>query len=423
MTVDRRYARPVSTGGSAIRRWTVSVLAGSALLTILVVPALASGIFVDDDGNPHEPDIEALADADVTRGCDPPHDTRYCPYRAVTRGQIAAMLVRALGLEASSTDHFTDDDGSMFEPDINALADEEITNGCTRDETRYCPSQGMRRDQMAALLVRAQNLAPSDTDHFTDDDGSLFEPDINALADAEITTGCGDGTRYCPDDVVPRDQMAAFLARALQLEAPGPVPLHQPPDAPFEFSYAQVKGHPTVEDRVVGTSWRSGCPVGLEDLRYLRLSYVGFDGEVRTGELIVHASVVGDVRTAMRRTYEAGFPIRQMRLVSDFGADDDRSMRANNTSAFNCRKVAGTSTWSQHTYGRAIDINPLRNPWVQGSTVDPPEGRTYADRSDRRPGMLYAGDVAVDAWTDLGWGWGGNWSSSRDYQHFSESGR
>lgn len=339
------------------------MLAGSALLAVLVVPALASGIFVDDDASPHEPDIEALADQDVTQGCDPPHDTRYCPDRAVRRGQLAAMLVRAL------------------------------------------------------------DLAPSDTDHFTDDDGSVFEADINAIAEAEITDGCTpDGTHYCPDQLVPRDEMAAFLARALQLAPPGPVPLHQPPDVPFEFSSAPVKGHPTVEDRVVGTSWRSGCPVGLEDLRYLRLSYVGFDGEVRVGELIVHADVVDDVRSAMRRTYEAGFPVRQMRLVSDFGADDGRSMRANNTSAFNCRTVAGTSRWSNHAYGRAIDINPLRNPYVKDGSVDPPEGAEYADRSDRRPGMLYAGEVEVDAWTDLGWDWGGTWSSGQDYQHFSASG-
>lgn len=173
---------------------------------------------------------------------------------------------------------------------------------------------------------------------------------------------------------------------------------------------------------MVGVSWREGCPVPLEQLRYLTVSHVDMEGAVRSGELVVHQDVVEPVVGAMRDLYEMGFPITQMRLVADFGADDNASMRADNTSAFNCRTIAGTDRWSNHAYGQALDINPLRNPYVRGGSVDPPEGAAYADRSDVRPGMLHAGSPAVHAFTNRGWDWGGAWSSGQDYQHFSATG-
>ena len=190
---------------------------------------------------------------------------------------------------------------------------------------------------------------------------------------------------------------------------------------PFTSTVAEVVGHPA-QQRMVGVSWREGCPVPLEQLRYLRLRHVGLDGAAHTGELVVRADVVDDVVAAFGRLYELRFPIEQMRLVADYGADDDASMRANNTSAFNCRTVAGTDRWSNHAHGLAVDINPLRNPYVRGDQVDPPEGAAYADRSNHRPGMLHAGTPEVAAWTDLGWDWGGSWSSGKDYQHVSANG-
>jgi poly-gamma-glutamate synthesis protein (capsule biosynthesis protein) len=112
-----------------------------------------------------------------------------------------------------------------------------------------------------------------------------------------------------------------------------------------------------------------------------------------------------------------------MRLVDDYGGSDDASMDADNTSAFNCRNVAGTSRWSEHAYGRAIDINPVENPYVAGSHVSPAAGRAFLDRSQRRPGVVRAGDAVVRAFARVGWGWGGDFSSAQDYQHFSASGR
>ena len=135
--------------------------------------------------------------------------------------------------------------------------------------------------------------------------------------------------------------------------------------AAFSFSAGPIEGE--VRERVVGSSWRKGCPVGLADLRYLRIGHRTFDGGTRTGELIVHADAVPAIRRTFARLYRKRFPIRRMRLVDDYGASDYRSIEADNTSAFNCRRVAGTSRWSEHAYGRAIDVNPIENPYVTAS--------------------------------------------------------
>ncbi|MDP8976705.1 MAG: M15 family metallopeptidase [Actinomycetota bacterium] len=172
------------------------------------------------------------------------------------------------------------------------------------------------------------------------------------------------------------------------------------------------------------SSWRPGCPVPIEDLRLLSLDHWGFDGGVRRGELVVHRGHAGRVLAAMGRLFEARFPIERMELVDAYGGDDDRSMAANNTSAFNCRAVSGRpGVWSQHSYGWAVDVNPVQNPFMSGGRVSPPAGATYANRSARRPGMIHSGDAAVRAFASVGWGWGGNWGSSKDYQHFSATGR
>jgi hypothetical protein len=180
---------------------------------------------------------------------------------------------------------------------------------------------------------------------------------------------------------------------------------------------------PATRDRMQA-SWRPGCPVPVEDLRLLRLDFWGFDGFIHNGELVVHADVADAVVTVFHRLWDARFPIERMQLVDDYGADDDRSMAANNTSAFNCRPVAGTTRWSEHAFGHAVDVNPLINPYVTSSgRVSPPEGAPYADRTRQDPGLIHAGDVVVQAFADVGWSWGGSWTGAKDYQHFSSTGR
>jgi len=175
--------------------------------------------------------------------------------------------------------------------------------------------------------------------------------------------------------------------------------------------------------RMTGVSWRPGCPVALRDLRLLTLSHRDFDGQTRTGRLIVHEDVARDVLGVFRRLYVAEFPIRRMTPVDAYGGSDFRSIEADNTSAFNCRFVDGTNRWSEHGYGRAIDVNPIENPYVSGGLTSHRASRTYVDRFPRRPGMAYEGGVLVRAFDAIDWGWGGRWTSIKDYQHFSASGR
>jgi hypothetical protein len=175
---------------------------------------------------------------------------------------------------------------------------------------------------------------------------------------------------------------------------------------------------------MLGKSWRPGCPVGPSQLRRVSVTYVGFDGRPHRGELVVNAAVVGDVERIFRRLYSVRFPIHRMQPVSAYGGSDDRSMAADNTSAFNCRYAVapGPRQWSVHAYGEAIDVNTVENPYVEGGRVLPPAGRRYLDRSRYRRGMAVAGGVLVRAFASAGWLWGGRWTSSPDWQHFSKTG-
>jgi hypothetical protein len=167
-------------------------------------------------------------------------------------------------------------------------------------------------------------------------------------------------------------------------------------------------------------SYRAGCPVAPAQLRAVVVSYRDFGGNVQTGRIVVARRVAADVVTVFRRLWQAGFPLRRLRPVSEYAGDDDASMAADNTSGFNCRFVEHTSAWSMHAYGEAIDVNPVENPWVQATRVEPPAGRAFLDRTRLRAGMATRNGVLVRAFASVGWRWG---ASFGDYQHFSTTGR
>ena len=171
-------------------------------------------------------------------------------------------------------------------------------------------------------------------------------------------------------------------------------------------------------------SWHAGCPVGPAQLRRVRLTYWGFDRTAHTGSLVVNAAAVGDLVRVFSRLYAARFPIRRMRPVDAYGANDERSLAADNTSAFNCRYAVGPGPrrWSAHAYGLAIDVNPVENPYLEGGRVHPRAGRAYLGRADVRAGMAVRGGVLVRAFARVGWQWGGRWTGTPDYQHFSSTG-
>ncbi len=181
---------------------------------------------------------------------------------------------------------------------------------------------------------------------------------------------------------------------------------------------------PALRAQMTGVSWHRGCPVPLSSLRLLTLSYRGFDQRSHTGRLVVNKNVAKQVVAAFRNLYEVNFPIRRMQLVDAYNGSDFRSIEADNTSAFNCRAATGSTSWSNHAYGLAIDINPIENPYVTASgSVAHRASRPYLNRSQIRRGMAFPGSVLVRTFSSIGWGWGGYWSGSRDYQHFSANGR
>ncbi|MBM7773115.1 hypothetical protein JOD54_003319 [Actinokineospora baliensis] len=177
---------------------------------------------------------------------------------------------------------------------------------------------------------------------------------------------------------------------------------------------------PVTAERL-GKSWRPGCPVGPEGLALVTMSTIGFDGRVHRGELVVAKDVAVEVATAFGELYRARYPIERMLTVEKYDADDDKSMAANNTSAFNCRPITGGTRWSNHSYGRAIDINPVVNPYISGSgAVYPPNGAPYVDRTRTDPGLIHADDATVRTFERRGWDWGGYWTTPIDYQHFEK---
>lgn len=174
-------------------------------------------------------------------------------------------------------------------------------------------------------------------------------------------------------------------------------------------------------EKIRHTTWRQGCPVAPEDLRQLTLTYRDFEGKQETGTLIVNADLADEVIRIFEDLFDHDFPIERMIPIEEYGGDDNASMAANNTSAFNCRDATGKpGVFSNHSWGRAIDINPLTNPYVKADKVLPPEGRRYLDRTKEFKGSILKNGFVVRDFEKNGWTWGGRWPDRQDYQHFEK---
>lgn len=189
--------------------------------------------------------------------------------------------------------------------------------------------------------------------------------------------------------------------------------------------FTSVEMPDSIWTKMQGCSYPQGCEVPRSDLRYLELSYVDFEGHEHLGQMVCNSHIADDLLYIFRRLYEARYPIASMRLIDDYGADDARSMAANNTSCFCYRRVAGSTALSKHSRGMAVDVNPLYNPcvYVRSGRVLPPEGRTYAHGRDRRkdiPGKIDVTDLCYRLFVSRGFRWGGAWRSLKDYQHFEK---
>lgn len=180
---------------------------------------------------------------------------------------------------------------------------------------------------------------------------------------------------------------------------------------------------PIPDDVLARSSWTEECPVTVDELRYLTMTHHGFDGEIHTGEMIVNADYAEGVAEVFRHLFEAGFPIEQMRVIRLEEIDDHPTGDFNDTTSFVCRPAVGSANWSYHAYGLAIDVNPFHNPYLRDDLVIPELASAYTDRENVREGMIFVGDVVVEAFADIGWSWGGHWNTLKDWMHFSSSGR
>jgi hypothetical protein len=261
---------------------------------------------------------------------------------------------------------------------------------------------------VAALVACVLTACGSGADSTVDPNASATTPTTGPTTAAPTPSTPGSSPRPNPPPA----------ARPSAPPGPAIPPL---PDAPVA-GYAGTSA--PVDASRLPASWHAGCPVGPSKLRLLALPYIGFDGATHTGEMVVHIDVAERVVGVFKRLYDARYPIQRMVLVDEYGGSDDDSVVANNTSAFNCRAATGGSSWSEHAYGKAIDINPLQNPYVyRDRHVYDPAAAPYVDRSRTDPGVIHAGDVVTQAFAAIGWGWGGNFNTFKDYQHFSASGR
>jgi hypothetical protein len=199
---------------------------------------------------------------------------------------------------------------------------------------------------------------------------------------------------------------------------PPPEPQAAPASTTFRATVEMVA--PEVASR---STWDPACPVGLDELRHVRVSFWGFDERPHTGELLILAELADDVVEVFASLFRARFPIEEMRITRAEELNAHPTGDGNNTGAFVCRPSRGTTSWSEHAYGRAVDINPFHNPYLKGDVVLPELASAYADRSAERPGMILDGGVVTDAFAGIGWRWGGDWRSSKDYMHFSPTGR
>lgn len=171
--------------------------------------------------------------------------------------------------------------------------------------------------------------------------------------------------------------------------------------------------------RMRGVTWHKELPSpGLDELRLLEIPYLDFAGAEQLGGLVTTSRLAEQILQIFARLRDIDFPIASIRPMVDFGGDDGLSMTANNSSCFNARRIMNSDRLSAHSYGSAIDINPVQNPVVRDGIVRPDLGARYLDRDDARPGMFVSGGAALEIFLDAGWKWGGDWTNPKDYHHF-----
>ena len=250
--------------------------------------------------------------------------------------------------------------------------------------------QCVRQDAHGLALIIPHNLHPGSCPRLTDSEISRAEP-------------------------APGVQPEVHAVREKNQAIAPPVPSEMP------LFFVQHPIPQSIQDKMRTSTWRPECPVGLESLAYLTVTFLTLEGTREQGHIIVHEKLANEVLEIFEELLRNNFPIERIRPMYQYGGDDDASMAANNTSGFNCRFSTGSKTkFSLHSYGYALDINPVFNPYVRDTLVLPREGESFLKRSAHRAGMVRPEGICWEAFTSRGWKWGGDWKSLKDYQHFEK---
>ena len=267
------------------------------------------------------------------------------------------------------------------------------------------------------VTALSRPATPETTSAPVDEPATTVAPSTTSTTAPPVTTPRPDwlGTRVLPEGPTGFGEIQPTPSELVDRRF-ATIDLLPPPEA--EQFAASVEAMP--DDVVARSTWSEACPVGLGDLRYVTMPFWGFDQQLHTGELLIHADAVDTVVAGFRQLFERRFPIEEMRVTRVDELDAPPTGDGNNTSAFVCRPTRGSTKWSEHALGRAVDINPFHNPYVKGDLVLPELASVYADRSSIRPGMLTAEDVA--GFRGAGWGWGSTWTSLQDHMHLSAGG-
>lgn len=384
--------------------------------------ALPPTPFRDVIGSTHRGAVVCADWYDVVNGTA--RDT-FSPRRAVRRDQMAAMMARLLAtagvpLPSEPPMPFIDVGDSVHRDEIAVVASLEVIVGA---DDAFRPHARVTRGDAATWLVRLAAVfdvtvrdAP---DAFADDDGTSVEDAVNRAVALRLVRGHRDGT-FRAEGLVRRDQAAGLLSRTIRVLVHRSLLKDRPIPA---FATRRTPVPEEMRQRMLGRTWRSGCPVALDDLVLLQVTHWDFAATPRRGHLIVARSAATDLTQVFQRLYRARFQIRRMRPVHTYPEGEDGSLADNNTSAFNCRRVTAGAGYSQHSYGTAVDVNPRQNPYVAGATILPRDAGAWLRRSPVRRGMIGPRGPVVAAFDAIGWGWGGRWRSLKDYQHFSANGR
>lgn len=295
-----------------------------------------------------------------------------------------------------------------------------LAAGCS-SHNKNVPEELPADDTVNNLSENPGNDASEDTSA-----KPAMTPVIVSEAPTEISVGPGediseDSSEDSPDDV------PEAASETSSDDNPDPDEEQPAPEDGFENTAGIFTSSEITEElklRINGKSYADGCTIPYEDLRYLQLSYVDFNGNTQLGEMICNKAIAADLLDIFSELYHNGYQIDKIRLIDDYNADDDASCDDDNTSCFNYRVVAGSTNLSKHAQGVAVDINPFYNPYVTYPNgkirISPVGSEAYADRSSDFPHKIDENDLAYKLFTKHGFAWGGHWKTLKDYQHFQK---